>query len=141
MIRAVEKQFVLYMTPDEKVSSHLVLTAPKGDGPFPVIITGNTAAIYPHLGALTASQTYYVTVDNTVFTDTNGALFAGIIDSNAWRFTTKPTGPANPTNLVVAATARGTLYWIGGQPKASNRTRLKYTARPLLIASMNCPLR
>lgn len=40
-IGAVEKQFVLYMTPDEKVSSHLVITTPKGDGPFPVIITGD----------------------------------------------------------------------------------------------------
>ena len=81
---------------------------------FPVIITGTTAAIYPHLGVLTSNQTYYVTVDAGTFTDTNGALFAGITDTNAWRFTTKPTGPANPTNLVVAADNSGDFLTVQG---------------------------
>jgi autotransporter-associated beta strand protein len=70
---------------------------------FPVIITGNTAAIYPHGGVLTSNQTYYVVMDNGIVADSaTGAYFAGISDTNAWRFTTKPTGPANPTSLVVA---------------------------------------
>ena len=69
---------------------------------FPVIITGTTAAIYPHHGLLTSNQTYYVTVDNGTFTDSAGAFFAGITDTNAWRFTTKPTGPAECRHLVVA---------------------------------------
>ena len=30
---------------------------------FPVIITGNTAAIYPHSGVMTSNQTYYVVMD------------------------------------------------------------------------------
>lgn len=75
------------------------------NGPFsayPIIITGNTAAIYPHLDVLSPNQTYFVTVDSGVFTDTNGALFVGITSTNAWQFTTKST-PANPNNLVVAA--------------------------------------
>ncbi|HTS18900.1 MAG TPA: pectinesterase family protein [Verrucomicrobiae bacterium] len=81
---------------------------------FPVIITGNTAAIYPHLDVLTSNQTYYVTIDPGVFTDTNGANFAGITSTNAWVFTTKPTGPANPTNLVVAADNSGDFLTVQG---------------------------
>lgn len=69
---------------------------------FPIIITGSTAAIYPHLGVLSSNQTYYATVDPGTFTDTNGALYGGITDTNAWRFTTKPTGPADPFITVVA---------------------------------------
>ncbi len=63
---------------------------------YPVIITGNTAAIYPHSGVMTANQTYYVTIDDGAFTDTAGAFFAGISSSNVWQFTTKPTGPPTP---------------------------------------------
>jgi pectin methylesterase-like acyl-CoA thioesterase/PKD repeat protein len=70
---------------------------------FPVLVTNNLATIYPHLGVMTSNQTYYVTVDQGTFADTNGALFAGITDTNAWRFTTKPTGPANQYNIIVAA--------------------------------------
>jgi pectin methylesterase-like acyl-CoA thioesterase len=95
---------------------------------FPVIITGNTAAIYPRLGVLTSNQTYYVTVDNGVFTDTNGALFAGITDSNTWRFTTKPTGPANPLNMVVAADGSGDFCTVQGAvdsvPSGNTTSRL-----------------
>ena len=60
---------------------------------FPVIISGNKAAIYPHGGVMTSNQTYYVTMDNGVVADSTGAYFAGVSDTNAWRFTTKPTGP------------------------------------------------
>ncbi len=81
---------------------------------FPVIITSNTAAIYPHLDLLNSNQTYYVTVDTTVFTDTNGAYFTGIAGTNTWRFTTKPTGPANPTNIVVAQDNSGDFATVQG---------------------------
>jgi autotransporter-associated beta strand protein len=82
---------------------------------FPVIITGNTAAIYPHSGVLTSNQTYYVTVDNGIVADAStGAYFAGVSDTNAWRFTTKPTGPANPTNLVVATDNSGDFDTVQG---------------------------
>ena len=70
---------------------------------FPVIISGNTAVIYPHGGVLTSNQTYYVTMDNGIVADTSGAYFAGISDTNAWRFTTKVGGPVNPTNIIVSA--------------------------------------
>jgi autotransporter-associated beta strand protein len=81
---------------------------------FPVIITGNTAAIYPHSGVMTSNQTYIVTMDNGIVADSTGAYFAGISDTNAWRFSTKPTGPANPTNLVVAADGSGDFLTVQG---------------------------
>ena len=81
---------------------------------FPVIISGKTAAIYPHHGLLTSNQTYYVTVDDGTFADSTGALFAGITATNAWTFTTKLTGPANPTNLVVAQDYSGDFATVQG---------------------------
>jgi autotransporter-associated beta strand protein len=81
---------------------------------FPVITTGNIAAIYPHSGVLTINQTYYVTMDNGVVCDSAGAYFAGMSDTNAWRFTTKPAGPANPMNLVVAADGSGDFVTVQG---------------------------
>lgn len=81
---------------------------------FPVIITGNQAAIYPHQGLLTSNQTYYVTVDNGTFADSAGAYFSGITATNAWRFTTKTSGPANATNLVVAQDYSGDFATVQG---------------------------
>ncbi|MGO8836757.1 MAG: pectinesterase family protein [Limisphaerales bacterium] len=81
---------------------------------FPVIITGATAAIYPHSGVLTSNQTYYVTLDSGIVNDSGGAQYAGISDTNAWRFTTKPAGPANPTNLVVDAGGNGDFATVQG---------------------------
>lgn len=82
---------------------------------FPVIVTGNTVAIYPHSGVLTSNQTYYVIMDNGIVADSStGAYFAGVSDTNAWRFTTKPTGPANPTNLVVATDNSGDFDTVQG---------------------------
>jgi autotransporter-associated beta strand protein len=69
---------------------------------FPVIISGNTAAVYPHGGVLTSNQTYYVTIDSGIVADTTGAYFAGISATDTWQFTTKVGGPVNPTNVVVA---------------------------------------
>ena len=45
---------------------------------YPVIITGNTAAIYPHSGVMVAGQTYYVTIEPGVILDSNGAYYTGI---------------------------------------------------------------
>jgi pectin methylesterase-like acyl-CoA thioesterase len=81
---------------------------------FPVIINGNTAAIYPHLNVLTSNQTYYVTIDNGVFADSAGAWFVGISATNVWKFTTRTTGPANPTSLVVAADGSGDFLTVQG---------------------------
>lgn len=40
-IGATEKQFLLSMGPDRKVSFRLILTIPPGNGPFPVIVKGD----------------------------------------------------------------------------------------------------
>ena len=81
---------------------------------FPVIISNNVAAIYPHGGVLTSNQTYYVTIESGVVNDSAGAQYAGLLDTNAWRFTTKLAGPANPTNLVVAADGSGDFVTVQG---------------------------
>jgi hypothetical protein len=94
---------------------------------FPVIITGTTAAIYPHLGVMTSNQTYYVTIDNGCFTDTNGAYFAGLTDTNYWRFTTKLTGPANATNLIVAADGSGDFLTVQGAADSIPTNSTSYT--------------
>lgn len=98
---------------------YAVNTQPRTNGPnvfaeFPVIITSNAAAIYPHLDLLRSNQTYYVTIDNTVFTDTNGAYFIGITATNIWKFTTKIGGAANPTSLVVAQDYSGDFATVQG---------------------------
>lgn len=84
---------------------------------YPVIVSGNTATIFPHLGVLTSNQTYYVLVETVLggaFRDSTGATFAGISSSNVWQFTTKPAGPVNPTNLVVAADGSGDFCTVQG---------------------------
>ena len=80
----------------------------------PVIISGTTAVIYPHLGVMTSNQTYYVTMDAGIVADTNGAYFAGISNTNAWSFSTKQAGPASSTNLVVAADGSGDFDTVQG---------------------------
>lgn len=94
---------------------------------FPVIITNLTAAIYPHLGVLSSNQTYYVTVDPGTFSETNGALFAGITNTTAWVITTKPTGPANPNNVVVAADGSGDFCTVQGAVDSLPNGNTTYT--------------
>jgi pectin methylesterase-like acyl-CoA thioesterase len=83
---------------------------------YPVVITGNTAAIYPHAasGLLTSNQTYYVTIDNGTFADSTGIDFAGISASNVWRFTTKAAGPKDPANPIVDSAGTGDFLTVQG---------------------------
>lgn len=94
----------------------------------PVTIAGNTATIYPHSGVLTTNQTYYMFMDSGGFADTNGNVFPGISATNVWRFTTKATGPANSTNLIVAADGSGDFCTVQGAvdyvPNGSTTPRL-----------------
>jgi polygalacturonase/uncharacterized membrane protein len=80
----------------------------------PVIISGNTAAIYPHSGVLSYNQTYYVNVDPSVFTDSAGVPFNGISGSNTWRFTTKISAPPLGADLTVAADGTGDFATVQG---------------------------
>jgi hypothetical protein len=94
----------------------------------PVTMAGSIAMIYPHSGVLTTNQTYYVLMDSGIFTDSNGNVFPGISATNVWRFTTKATGPANSTNLVVAADGSGDFCTVQGAvdfvPNGSTTPRL-----------------
>jgi pectin methylesterase-like acyl-CoA thioesterase len=63
---------------------------------FPVIITGDTAAIYLH-HELAYGHAYYVTADPTVFT---GVGFTGISDPHAWRFTTTDRRPSHGARVI-----------------------------------------
>ena len=94
---------------------------------FPVIITSNTAAIYPHLDILTSNQTYFVTVDAGTFADTNGALYTGVTTTNGWVFTTKPNGPANPNSVVVAADGSGDFCTVQGAVDSLPTGNTNYT--------------
>jgi hypothetical protein len=81
---------------------------------YNILIHGDTATIYPHPGVLTTGKTYYVTIDPGVIVDPNGAYFTGISDSTAWEFETKSSGPADPTDLAVAADGSGDFCTVQG---------------------------
>lgn len=68
---------------------------------FPVIITGNTAAIYLHR-QLDYGKAYYVTIDPGVLLDGEG--FTGISDPQTWSFSTKLSAPPQGTTQVTVAT-------------------------------------
>lgn len=82
---------------------------------YPIIVTGNTAAIYPHAGVLQYGQSYYVTIDPGVLLDSTGATFTGISIAGVWQFTTKAGGPAaNATAVTVAADGSGDFTTVQG---------------------------
>jgi pectin methylesterase-like acyl-CoA thioesterase len=74
---------------------------------------GNTATIYPHFNTLSSNSTYYVTIDNGAFTDSAGANFVGLTDTNAWQFSTK-SGPADPINPTVKADGSADFLTVQG---------------------------
>jgi pectin methylesterase-like acyl-CoA thioesterase len=81
---------------------------------YPVIITGNQAAIYPHNGALSYGKTYYVTIDPGTFKNASG-IYGGIGNSADWRFSTKKSPPTtDASKLVIAADGSGDFCTIQG---------------------------
>jgi pectin methylesterase-like acyl-CoA thioesterase len=100
---------------------------------YPIIVTGNTAAIFPHAGVLAYGQTYYVTIDPGVLLDSTGATFTGISDPSTWRFTTKASGPAaNATALTVSADGTGDFTTVQGAidfVPAGNKERVVITVK------------
>jgi hypothetical protein len=81
---------------------------------LPVIVNGNTASIYLH-GSLAYNQTFYVTMDTGVLTDSANVPFVGFSDPNAFRFTTKQSAPANGAGvLTVNANGTGDFCTIQG---------------------------
>jgi len=94
----------------------------------PVIVTGDTAAIYPH-HTLDYGSTYYVTVDPEAFPG-----FPGFQDPAAWRFTTRAARPpAEPHRLTVDARGGGDFCTVQGAIDAvplGNRHRVRIDVRP-----------
>ena len=115
---------------------------------FPVIITSNTAAIYPHAGVMTSNQTYYVTIDNGVFTETNGAYFVGISNTNTWKFTTKPVGPVAGTNFVVVSpdgtadfcTIQGAVDFLPNLTTSTSSNRVIFLRKGNCVEIVNIPV-
>jgi hypothetical protein len=82
---------------------------------FPVIITGNEAALYLPNGALAYGKTFYVKIDQGAFKDGNGNSFSGIDNAKGWRFSTKLSPPATGTaKLTVAADGSGDFCTVQG---------------------------
>ena len=76
----------------------------------PVIIHGNVATIYPHNNLLEYGHDYYVTIDPGVLLCEG---FQGV-KKGAWRFSTKPAGPADARHLSVAADGSGDFNTVQG---------------------------
>lgn len=100
---------------------------------YPVVITGTSVAIYPHSGVMSSNQSYYVTMEPGVIEESNGAYYGGFTNPSVWGFSTKTGGPANPTNLVVAADGSGDFLTVQG---AVDSIALGNTA-PTLISIRN----
>ncbi|HEV2861284.1 MAG TPA: pectinesterase family protein [Pyrinomonadaceae bacterium] len=80
----------------------------------PIIVTGNTAAVYLHQ-KLAYNQSYYVTMEPGVITDSLGAPFGGVADSTVWNFSTKTSGPAaGASALTVASDGSGDFATVQG---------------------------
>jgi pectin methylesterase-like acyl-CoA thioesterase len=77
-------------------------------------ISGNTAKISPHFGAMSSNASYYVTIDNGAFTDVTGAYFVGITATNVWKIATKVGGPLDATNPVVNADGSADFVTVQG---------------------------
>jgi pectin methylesterase-like acyl-CoA thioesterase len=76
---------------------------------YPVIITGNDAAIYFPNHTLAYNKSYYVTIDPSVFSN------AGMTKATGPAFSTKPAPPApGTTRLVVAADNSGDFATVQG---------------------------
>ncbi len=114
---------------------------------LPVILSGNTALITPHV-ALGYNKAYFVTIDASVFMTANG-VFAGITSDTAWRFATKSAAPgAGATTLVVAADGSGDFATVQGAidflPTANATRRLifirKGVYQELVRINSNKPL-
>ncbi len=81
---------------------------------YPVIITDNTAVIYPHNNTLAYGKTYYVQMDSGVLTQ-GGQPFAGFSGTKDWVFSTKGSAPAAGTDrVVVAADGSGDFATVQG---------------------------
>ncbi len=81
---------------------------------YPIIVHGNTAAIYLHNNLLKYGKTYYVQIDPGVLQLKDGH-FNGISGKKGWIFSTKKQGPpADSKRLVVSKDGSGDFNTVQG---------------------------
>src|SRR5262249_21646996 len=74
---------------------------------YPVLITGNTATLCPHLGALKHGQDYRISIDPGVFD--------GVTNKTTWTIHIRRSGPvAGARRLIVAADGSGDFCTVQG---------------------------
>ncbi|HEX8145161.1 MAG TPA: pectinesterase family protein [Pyrinomonadaceae bacterium] len=131
-LRIFKEDGTLIDTIDMSAGSQSRLNGTVSFNYYPIIVTGNTAAIYPHQ-KLAYGQTYYVTMEPGVITDAAGAPFVGVSDPNLWSFSTKTSGPvAGTLALTVASDGTGDFNTVQGAVDfvpASNTKRVVITVR------------
>ncbi len=106
---------------------------------FPVIVTGNIAAIYLHQ-PLPYNDTYSVTMEPGVIVDATGAPFAGFSDSSFWKFTVKASGPAAGAKSLLVAYDGGDFCTVQGAidfVPANNTQPVAITVRPGVYSEIN----
>jgi pectin methylesterase-like acyl-CoA thioesterase len=108
---------------------------------FPILVTGNTATIYPHAGVLAYGQSYYVTIDAGVIQDSTGASFTGIANTGTWTFATKSSGPAaNAAAVTVSADGSADFTTVQGAidfVPINNTQRVTITVKKGLYNEIN----
>jgi pectin methylesterase-like acyl-CoA thioesterase len=80
----------------------------------PVYLDGQRVVIYLKPHSLAPNQTYFVTIDPTVFTDASGAFLGSLQGDSAWRFTTGAGVPANPAAISVMLDGSGDFCSVQG---------------------------
>jgi Pectinesterase/MBG domain/Immunoglobulin domain len=113
-LRIYHEDGTLVETIDMSASTQSRLNGTVSFNYLPIIVSGNTAGIYPHQ-KLAYGQNYYVTIEPGVITDAAGAPFVGFSDPLTWRFATKAAAPpAGTTALTVAADGTGDFSTVQG---------------------------
>jgi pectin methylesterase-like acyl-CoA thioesterase len=80
----------------------------------PVVVEAGVARVRLHTAVLRPSRTYAVTIGEGVFVDSGGRSLGALLDPSAWRFTTRASRPASPSEIVVAADGSGDFCSVQG---------------------------
>lgn len=80
----------------------------------PIFIEGNDAVIYLKTKALSAPDSYFVTIDAGVFVDATNLSLPAISGPTAWQFETVAPAPADATMLTVAREGTGDFCTVQG---------------------------
>ncbi|RDV00793.1 pectate lyase [Trinickia dinghuensis] len=105
----------------------------------PVTISGNTATIHLHDGKLSPGTRYYVTVDSTVFSGTQGSFSSfSSATAPAWTFTTGPLPTLTVSNTVPANAPSGTTGSVSVTVDASGNGNFNTVQGALDWLMQNC---